>query len=94
MAAGLLGLVYRELSVAPEISRLRAGENSGDEAIIRTIVALSQKLGLDIIAEGVETTAQGEFLAGEGCPNVQGYLHGKPVDAESFEQDWIKRLRL
>lgn len=68
------------------------GENSGDEAIIRTIVALSQSLGLEIIAEGVETTAQGEFLAREGCPNVQGYLHGKPGDAESFEQNWVERV--
>jgi diguanylate cyclase (GGDEF)-like protein len=96
---GYSSLAYLKLLPISKLKIDRAfvvgiGENSGDEAIIRTIVALSQSLGLDIIAEGVETTAQGEFLAGEGCPNVQGYLHGKPVDAESFEQDWIKRLRL
>ncbi len=68
------------------------GENSGDEAIIRAIVSLSQSLGLELIAEGVETVAQGEFLAREGCPNVQGYLHGKPADAERFEQAWAARL--
>jgi hypothetical protein len=71
---------------------LMATIEAGDEAIIRAIVSLSQSLGLEIIAEGVETAAQGEFLAREGCPNVQGYLHGKPTDAERFEQAWAERL--
>jgi diguanylate cyclase (GGDEF)-like protein len=60
------------------------GENRGDEMIIHTIVALARNLGLDLIAEGVETAGQAAFLAGAGCPHVQGYLHGRPLAAGDF----------
>ncbi|MBI5923898.1 MAG: EAL domain-containing protein [Betaproteobacteria bacterium] len=64
------------------------GENAGDEAIIRTIVALAQSLGLELIAEGVETAVQNEFLSSTGCPSIQGYLHGRPADPDVFRCTW------
>jgi EAL domain-containing protein (putative c-di-GMP-specific phosphodiesterase class I) len=56
-----------------------------DAAIARTIVALAQSLGLSVIAEGVETDAQRDFLARNGCHAYQGYLFSKPVPIEQFE---------
>ena len=55
-----------------------------DAAIICTIVALGQTLGLTVIAEGVETQAQCDFLAQLGCHAFQGYLFGLPQPVENF----------
>jgi diguanylate cyclase (GGDEF)-like protein/PAS domain S-box-containing protein len=57
-----------------------------DAAIARTIVALGQSMGLTVIAEGVETVEQRDFLAANGCRNYQGYLFGRPVAADEFEK--------
>jgi diguanylate cyclase (GGDEF)-like protein/PAS domain S-box-containing protein len=59
--------------------------DSSDRAIVRTIIAMAQSLNLTIIAEGVETEEQREFLLNKGCTNYQGYLFGKPVPIEEFE---------
>lgn len=59
--------------------------DSNDAAIVQTIIAMSVALGLDVIAEGVETEAQREFLDLRGCHAYQGYLFGKPVSIEQFE---------
>jgi EAL domain-containing protein (putative c-di-GMP-specific phosphodiesterase class I) len=58
--------------------------DSNDAAIARTIVALGQTLGLEVIAEGVETTDQRDFLAKNGCHVYQGYLFSQPLTAEEF----------
>ena len=58
--------------------------NPNDASIARSIVALARALGLDIIAEGVETERQREFLAGLDCDAYQGYLFGRPIAAERF----------
>ncbi len=57
-----------------------------DEAIVRTIVAIAQSLNLDVIAEGVETKEQQQLLLDSGCASFQGYLFGKPVAIEQFEE--------
>jgi len=56
-----------------------------DAAIVQTIIAMTEALGLNVIAEGVETEAQHEFLDLRGCPAFQGYLFGKPVPIDQFE---------
>ena len=56
-----------------------------DAAIVQTIIAMTKSLGLDVIAEGVETDAQHEFLDMSGCHTYQGYLFGRPVPIEQFE---------
>jgi len=67
------------------------GRSPGDEAIIRTVVTLARSLGLELIAEGVETPAQAEFLAHAGCVALQGYLHGRPLPAGAFRESWATR---
>ncbi|HIJ61875.1 MAG TPA: EAL domain-containing protein [Rhodospirillaceae bacterium] len=59
--------------------------DANDAAIAQTIVALGQTLGLKVIAEGVETEAQRDFLAEHGCNAYQGYLFSRPVPVEEFE---------
>lgn len=56
-----------------------------DAAIAQTVVSLGQTLGLSVIAEGVETKGQREFLAGIGCQAYQGYLFSRPLPIDKFE---------
>ncbi len=58
--------------------------NPSDAAIARTIVTLGQSLGLKVIAEGVETIEQWDFLKEMGCQSYQGYLFGRPVPPAEF----------
>ncbi|NDP37265.1 MAG: EAL domain-containing protein [Rhodoferax sp.] len=55
-----------------------------DAAIARTVLALGQSLGLGVVAEGVETVGQRDFLLQHGCIRFQGYLFGKPVPVEQL----------
>ena len=59
--------------------------NTNDAAIVKTIVVMSETLGLNVIAEGVETQVQRDFLDMHGCHFFQGYLFGKPLPIEEFE---------
>jgi len=54
------------------------GENSASGAIVDSIIGLSSGLGLQVIAEGVETEAQRDWLVEHGCHHFQGYLFGRP----------------
>jgi EAL domain-containing protein (putative c-di-GMP-specific phosphodiesterase class I) len=60
-----------------------AGGN--DATIARTIITLGQSLGLAVIAEGVETEAQRDFLAHHHCDGFQGYLFSRPVPADQID---------
>jgi EAL domain-containing protein (putative c-di-GMP-specific phosphodiesterase class I) len=53
--------------------------NSSDDAIVTAIIAIAQKLDMKIIAEGVETISQSEFLQENKCSLAQGYLYYKPM---------------
>ncbi|NJL46503.1 MAG: EAL domain-containing protein [Leptolyngbyaceae cyanobacterium SM2_5_2] len=63
-----------------------------DRAIIHTILTLGQKLGLDVIAEGVETLEQVKLLRQEGCDYGQGYFFAKPLPAEAAQALLAQRL--
>lgn len=52
--------------------------------IISSMIAMAHELGLEVVAEGVETEAQKAFLMTSGCDELQGYLYGKPMPADQF----------
>ncbi|MFZ2853016.1 MAG: EAL domain-containing protein, partial [Rhodocyclaceae bacterium] len=73
---------------------MNADRDDGDAQIVRIIMALAQALKLDVIAEGVETRGQAEFLASCGCPTAQGYLYSRPQPAASIEAWWREHAGL
>ena len=61
-------------------------EDPNDAAIAKTIVALAHALGLGVIAEGVETAEQRDFLFQSGCDSYQGYYFSRPLSLEDYEK--------
>ena len=66
--------------------RFLTGQSERGGSILNSVVRMAKQLRLDIIAEGVETAVQAEFLKSIGCPQIQGYLYSKPVSDEEFEK--------
>ena len=60
--------------------------NDSNKQIVSTIILLAQSLGLDVVAEGIETPEQLEYLDQQSCSFGQGYLFGKPMSAHDLEQ--------
>ncbi len=60
--------------------------DSNDATIVRAILLLARSMGIAVIAEGVETEAQRDFLADHGCTCYQGYLYSTPLPAHEFEK--------
>jgi EAL domain-containing protein (putative c-di-GMP-specific phosphodiesterase class I) len=61
-------------------------KDKNDSAIAKTIIDMGKSLGIDVIAEGVETESQRHLLEKLGCENFQGYLVCKPLPIEAFEE--------
>lgn len=59
-------------------------ENETHAAIVRAVVSLGHSLGVSTVGEGVETPEQARILIEEGCDEIQGYLYGRPMSAETF----------
>jgi diguanylate cyclase (GGDEF)-like protein len=64
--------------------------DSIDSGIIETIIVMAKHLGLSVIAEGVETPEQVQFLRDSNCKGYQGYLFSKPLTADEFTRQFIK----
>lgn len=64
-------------------------KHDSDDAIVKAIIALSQGLKLNIIAEGVETAEQRDFIVDNGCKDIQGYFYSKPLEPMAFEQSFL-----
>ena len=60
-----------------------------DKAVVESILLLGRRLGVDVIAEGIETEAQQAALHMQGCLEGQGYLFGRPISAASFSQTYL-----
>ena len=63
------------------------GVSHSDAAIIKAIIAMANELGISVVAEGVETEGQHDFLKQHGCQIFQGYLFGKPVQMAEFVEN-------
>lgn len=63
----------------------------GNKAVVKAILSLAHSFGVGVIAEGVETTHQFNFLKKINCPEIQGYLTGKPVPSSEFEKNYIEK---
>ena len=68
------------------------GTDSGDLAIVQSIMALAQAFGLDVVAEGVETAVAARILLELGCVRAQGFLLSQPVDATAMEALLARRF--
>lgn len=86
--AYLKQLPLYELKIDRSFIRDTPGDPS-DTAIVQSILGVAGHLGLHVVAEGVETRAQAEFLATSGCKAMQGYLFARPMPL----QDWLNRTR-
>ena len=64
--------------------------SSDDLALCEAIIVMAQKLGMKVIAEGIETIEQRDLLIAAGCDYGQGYFFSKPVAASEFESLIIK----
>jgi EAL domain-containing protein (putative c-di-GMP-specific phosphodiesterase class I) len=60
------------------------GKNKDDEKIVEAVIRLGQSMGLKIVAEGVETPEQQQFLQDRACDEIQGYLLSKPLPPDQF----------
>ncbi|PRY64550.1 PAS domain S-box-containing protein/diguanylate cyclase (GGDEF)-like protein [Vreelandella songnenensis] len=59
-----------------------------DAAIVKAVLAMARGMGLDVVAEGVETEEQCQFLINAGCSIVQGFYFARPLPAAELEQRW------
>jgi EAL domain-containing protein (putative c-di-GMP-specific phosphodiesterase class I) len=67
-------------------------QNTEDAAITKAIIAMAKSLRLEVVAEGIETAEQGNFLREHGCDTYQGYFYSKPVSPEDIRKMLSKVL--
>ena len=87
---GFSSFTYLKLMVVSELKIDKSfvdglGRTREDEAIVTAILALGNALNLEMVAEGIETPQQLEWLRNSGCPTGQGYLFSRPLERSEFE---------
>jgi EAL domain-containing protein (putative c-di-GMP-specific phosphodiesterase class I) len=83
----LTRLPFKRLKIDKSfVMRVGASHSSDDAAVIRAIIAMAHSLGLQVVAEGVETEEQLTFLRHQGCDYVQGFLISRPLPADELER--------
>ena len=87
MAVGI-DKIKIDKSFVRDISR-----DEDDKAIVQAIIAMAQQLKLRVVAEGVETKEQLNFLQTHNCDEVQGYYFSPPIKSEEFEELLLNQLQ-
>jgi EAL domain-containing protein (putative c-di-GMP-specific phosphodiesterase class I) len=67
-------------------------DNPKNQGICKAIMGMAHALDITVVAEGIETQEQHEFMRTAGCPLGQGYLYSAPLKAQDFES-WVQRQR-
>jgi diguanylate cyclase (GGDEF)-like protein/PAS domain S-box-containing protein len=65
--------------------------DSADASIVRAVIGMGNSLGMQVVAEGIETAEQFDFLRQQGCPEGQGYYFSEPLIAEEFARTLVRR---
>nr|WP_158651706.1 GGDEF and EAL domain-containing protein [Marinobacterium profundum] len=87
--ARLKQMPLRELKIDKSFVQDLA-EGNNDAAIVEAILGIAKSLQLSVVAEGVETRAQADFLRARGCDRMQGYLFARPEPAEAVLRPWLE----
>ncbi|MEM9724312.1 MAG: GGDEF domain-containing phosphodiesterase, partial [Pseudomonadota bacterium] len=88
--SSLLDLAPNRLKIArPFVTEI--DQSDRHKQLVRSMIAVAQALGVDVIAEGVETRAQADTLIELGCVAMQGFYFGKPMTADAFTEDLRRR---
>ena len=84
--AYLSRLPFDEVKIDKSFVQQTGDNNSGNEwIIIETIIDMAHRLGMRVVAEGVETESQHQLLDRLGCDCFQGYFFGRPVDLQALD---------
>ncbi|TGU50670.1 EAL domain-containing protein, partial [Mesorhizobium sp. M00.F.Ca.ET.186.01.1.1] len=68
-------------------------QNTSDQAIVATIISMAKHLNMDVIAEGIETKGQLDFLTENACKEIQGYYFSRPLPATEVEETFFVPYR-
>lgn len=90
--ARLKSLAFETLKIDKSLMQ-GIGTDPDAEVLVSSILSMANALHLDVVAEGVETEAQLQYLQMNGCPYIQGYLLGRPMPGDAFG-DWLRREAL
>ena len=89
---GSLAHLQRHAIDVVKVDASFAGAADGEAALVDAIVAMAHKLGLEVVAEGVETQEQRRLLVQAGCDYAQGYVFGAPMTAGELESMALERV--
>ena len=87
-----VGVLKLDRSLLPGAPRTAAATAPDPRALLAGVVALAAAVGVEVTAEGVETAAQREVLAGLGIPHAQGWLYARAMPAAAFGAWWSDRV--